>query len=80
MSEERYIWDDDFNSFFELNQDNDYENLSKVTVARTLNKQDKHIKDLERQLAEAERRIDVMDCYICDEDRPRIKRELKEQG
>jgi hypothetical protein len=33
--------------------------------------------NLQRQLAEAERRIDVMDCYICDEDRPRIERELK---
>ena len=37
------------------------------------------INDLERQLAEAERRIDVMDWYICDEDRPRIERELKEK-
>ena len=36
--------------------------------------------DLERQLEEAERRIDVMDYYICDEDRPRIERELKEKG
>jgi hypothetical protein len=40
----------------------------------------KEVKDLERQLAEAELRIDVMDCYICDEDRPRIERELKEEG
>ena len=37
-------------------------------------------KALEHQLEEAERRINVMDCYICDEDRPRIERELKEKG
>jgi|21_taG_2_1085346.scaffolds.fasta_scaffold25204_2 hypothetical protein len=53
MSEEKYVWDEDFNSFFELNPNNDYENLSKVTVARTLNEQDQKIKDLERQLEEA---------------------------
>ena len=39
----------------------------------------KEVEDLERQLEEAERRIDVMDWYICDEDRPRIERELKEK-
>lgn len=36
--------------------------------------------DLERQLKDAERRIDVMDSYICDEDRSRVAQELKEKG
>lgn len=53
MSNEIYVWDADFGSFFELNINNDYENLSKVTVVRTLNEQDKRIKHLESQLAEA---------------------------
>ena len=53
MSEDKYLWDDDFSSLFKLNTNNDYENLSKATVTRTLNEQDQTIKNLKRQLADA---------------------------
>ena len=59
MSDDRYVWDDDFNSFFELNADNNYVNLSKVTVVKILNEQDQRIKDLERELAEARENLVV---------------------
>ena len=81
MSDDRYVWDDDFNSFFELNADNNYVNLSKVTVVKILNEQDQRIKDLERELAEARKEItDAMDSLDCDSIAYIILKELKEKG